>query len=113
METGSHHRRSDQSVRWALSTRCAMGWSRRPEGPPAVSQRNDRDAWRKPHRPPRRRRPDDYLVLPTSSALLVRSDWSAPANPSVGGTEYWLAGSLQSERTRSAELVANAIHRTK
>ena len=31
-----------------------------------------------------------WIAFATSSALLVRSDWSDPANPSVGGTEYWL-----------------------
>jgi hypothetical protein len=31
-----------------------------------------------------------WIAFATNSALLVRSDWSDPANASVGGTEFWL-----------------------
>jgi hypothetical protein len=31
-----------------------------------------------------------WIAFATNSALLVRSDWSDPTKPNVGGTEYWL-----------------------
>ncbi len=44
-----------------------------------------------------------WIAFATNSALLVRSDWSDPANPSVGGTEFWLV----SAPNQASELAAH------